>query len=195
MFESWIFLWIALPVLIFLARIVDVSLGTIRVIYVMRGMKHIAPIVGFFEILVWIFAVGSVIRNLENWVCALAFAAGFAAGNYVGIKVESLLSIGHVVIRVITKKEAHDLVWELRNAGFGVTHSDAEGTTGPVHIVYTVIKRECIHAVISIIQKCNPQAFYSIEDVRYVREGVFPARANGRREKIFRIFAPHRKSK
>ncbi len=168
------FSWVVIPLLIVLARVVDVTLGTIRIIYISRGMKFLAPVFGFFEILVWLMAIGQIMQNLSNPVYYLAYAIGFAAGNMVGIFVEERLAVGKVILRIITQREATQLASHLRSAGYGVTTVDAEGAQGPVKLIFTVIDREKIKAVVDSVQTYNPRAFYSIEDVRSVREGIFP---------------------
>lgn len=171
--DSPLFLWGVLPFLIFLARVCDVSIGTIRIMLLSRGKKHLAPILAFFEILIWLLAINQIFKHLENIACYFAFAAGFAMGNYVGMILEEKLAMGLEVIRVITKKDAHQLVGYLREQGFGVTSVDAQGSTGEVSIIYTIINRKEHHTVIQIIQKFNPKAFYSIEDVKSVSEQSF----------------------
>ena len=103
-----------LPLLIFVLRIFDVSLDTMRIIFMTRGYRNIAPIIGFFEILIWIVAITRIMQNLNNWVTYVAYAAGFATGNYVGMLLDEKLAIGHELIRVITRIESHDLADVLR---------------------------------------------------------------------------------
>lgn len=174
LFNSTLFTWVIIPLLIALARIVDVTLGTIRIIYISRGMKMLAPIFGFFEILIWLMAIGQIMQNLSNPVYYLAYAFGFSGGNLVGIFIEERLAVGRVILRIITQRDATQLVSHLRSAGYGVTTVDAEGAQGPVKLIFTVIDREKIKAVVDSVQTYNPRAFYSIEDVRSVREGIFP---------------------
>ena len=111
---SEIYAWILLPLLIFFARVCDVSLGTIRIIFVSKGIKYLAPIVGFFEILIWLLALGQIMQNLNNVFYYIFYAGGFATGNYVGILLEEKLSIGTVGIRIITKREAEKLIEVLK---------------------------------------------------------------------------------
>ncbi len=169
-FSTWYFSYLVVPVLIIFAKIIDVSLGTIRIILVSKGSKSLAPILGFFEVLVWIVAIGQVMQNLTNPINYIAYALGFAIGNYVGIIIEGKLALGQVIVRVITKKDASDLITVLIEEKFGVTIVDATGATGPVHMIFTVIKRSQINCVVQIIKKHNPHAFYSIEDIRFVSE-------------------------
>lgn len=173
-FDSPIFTWVVIPVLIILARIVDVTLDTIRIIYISRGMKYLAPIFGFFEILIWLLAISTIMCNLNNPVYYLAYAVGFATGNLVGIFVEERLAMGKVVLRIISQKDISELVNHLRSCGHGVTTVDAEGATGSVKLVFTIIDRNKIKSVVQSIDHYNPKSFYSIEDVRSAKEGTFP---------------------
>ena len=173
-----LYAWFLLPVLIFLARIADVSIGTVRLIFVSRGFKYLAPLVGFFEVLIWLLAIGQIMKNLSNPVCYIAYAGGFAMGNYVGMYIAEKLSLGLVLIRVITKKDAGPLVECLRLENYGVTSIDGHGTSGEVRVVFTIVPHREVHSVVDLIKKFNPQAFYSIEEVRHVEKGVFPVRKN-----------------
>ncbi|UCC22469.1 MAG: DUF2179 domain-containing protein [Planctomycetota bacterium] len=184
-FGSDAFTYIVLPALIFLARVCDVTIGTIRIIFVSRGHKFLAPLVGFFEILIWLVAIGKIFENLDNVTCYIAYAGGFAAGNFVGIYIEERLAMGTLVIRVITRKGASELITGLRSAGYGATSIAAQGGSGTVSVIYSVIKRSDLDDVVAIIKKFNPKAFYSIEDVRFVSEGVFPLNKSGPRRNVF----------
>ncbi|MCU4174033.1 DUF2179 domain-containing protein [Carboxylicivirga sp. N1Y90] len=171
MFDYYVF--IILPLLIFIARIADVSLGTVRIILVAKGYRNWAPLLGFFEVLIWILAISEIIDNLDNWVCYIAYAGGFAAGNYIGMKIEQHLALGHELIRVITKRDAHDLVNNLKDEGYGVTFINAEGVKGAVGVVYIIVDRKKIAKAVKIIREHNSNALYTIEDVRFVNKKVF----------------------
>lgn len=173
-YSSEIFKYVLLPTAIFLARICDVTLDTLRIIYVSRGMKYAAPIIGFFEVLIWLVAITQIFNNLTNPLCYIAYAGGFAMGNYIGILIEGKMAIGTVVIRIITQKDAANMLECLKQEGYGVTHVDAQGALGPVKIIFTIVKRKDIPLVLEIIKKHNPLAFFTIEDVRSVRKGVYP---------------------
>ena len=172
--DSTLFSLVLLPAAIFFARIMDVSLGTIRVIFVSRGMRAVAPILGFFEVLIWIIAVGQIMKNLNEWYYYVAYASGFAAGTWVGIWIESKLAIGMVILRIITKSDATDLANRLRELNYGLTSVDAEGARGPVKILFMLVPRHDLKGIIKTIKEHNPNAFYSVEDVRFAREGIFP---------------------
>lgn len=168
--------WVILPLLIFLARIVDVTLGTLRIVFVSRGKKQIAPFLGFVEVFIWITVVSQVVSGASNILAYLAYAAGFAAGNFVGLQVEDKLAIGTLVVRVILAEGGDELVRELHNAGYGATRVDAKGANGPVKLIYTVVKRKDLPLVTAIIHRSHPRVFVSIEDVRSTEEGIFPPR-------------------
>jgi len=174
LFSGDLFNWVILPILIFLARVTDVTIGTIRIIAVARGNKVVAPLLGFFEILIWLLAMTQIFQNLNNPVCFIAYAAGFATGNWVGIKLEERLAFGKIILRIITKHNALELITKLRQLGFGVTNIPAEGSTGPVSVIYILLDRADLHRVEKQIQKFNPKAFYIVEDVRFFYEGIFP---------------------
>ncbi|HEX2994072.1 MAG TPA: DUF2179 domain-containing protein [Anaerolineales bacterium] len=169
--------WVTLPLIVFLARLADVTLGTMRIIFISRGKKYLAPLFGFVEVFIWITVVSQIVRGAQNIVAYLAYAAGFAIGNYVGMLVEERLAIGTLVIRVILPKEGASLVNCLRVEGYGVTYVDGHGANGPVTLIYTVVMRKDLSRVISLIQECQPKAFFTVEELRSAQQGIFPARA------------------
>ncbi|ADK80322.1 DUF2179 domain-containing protein [Sediminispirochaeta smaragdinae] len=179
-----IFSWVVLPLLIFFARIADVTIGTMRIVFVARGQKLIAPLLGFFEVLIWLIALTKIMQNLGNPVTYFAYGAGFAMGNFIGITLEARLAFGMCIIRTITRQDAHDVVEKLRDEGYGVTVIDANGNFGKVSVFYSVVKRSHIDHFVGIIKSYNPKAFYTIEDVRVVNEGFYPKRSSLRRRPL-----------
>jgi uncharacterized protein YebE (UPF0316 family) len=167
---------VVLSVLIILARICDVTLGTMRIAFISRGHRYLAPLVGFFEVLIWLIALRQIMQNLTNPFFYFSYALGFAAGTFAGLWVEERMAIGSRIIRVITRQDATELIEALREADYGVTTIDAEGVEGRVHMLFSVLKRQDLDRFIQTVDKYAPRAFYSIEDVRAVSEGVFPAR-------------------
>ncbi len=159
---------IILPLLIFVMRICDMSLDTMRIIFMTKGYRKVAPVIGFFEILIWIVAITRIMENLNNWITYVAYAAGFATGNYVGMLLDEKLAIGHEMIRVITKNESGNLADKLRKAGFGVTFVQATGMQGEVGIHYIIVNRKNLKTAISIIETNAPSAFYTIENIHFV---------------------------
>jgi uncharacterized protein YebE (UPF0316 family) len=159
--------------------VVDVSLGTLRIVFVSKGLKYLAPIIGFFEIIIWLLAIRVIMQNLDNFMCYLAYGSGFAMGNYVGIFLENRFAVGRAVLRVITRMDASELIDSLRAKGYGVTSTEAQGNDGNVSIIFMVIRRSDFRAVAELINKFNPKAFYTLEDVKFVSEGVFPNKKAG----------------
>lgn len=174
--NSDIFSLIIIPILIFIAKVADVTFGTIRIIMISRGRKLIAPILGFFEIMIFLFAIIQIMQHLTNITYYLAYAFGYAVGNYVGVWVEEKIALGMVIIRIITKKDASNLVEHLRSIGYGVTSFDGQGSTGKVKLIYITVERKDIEYIIEIITRFNPRAFFSVEEVRLENAGIFPLR-------------------
>jgi uncharacterized protein YebE (UPF0316 family) len=174
--------WSALqvPLLIFAAEVCVVTISTLRIIAIARGQTLIAPLLGFFEITIWLFAIGQTMQNLKDPACFLAFALGFTLGNFMGLRIEKLLALGTVVIRVITHRDATDLIAALRSASYGVTCVDAQGATGAVQIVMTVVKRKQLAGVVALIESHHPQVFYAVDEVQAAAAGIFPAMAKRR---------------
>jgi uncharacterized protein YebE (UPF0316 family) len=171
--DSWFFTWVLLPGLIFFARILDQSIGTLRLIFLSKGMKTIAPFLGFFEVIIWLLAVGQIMQHLDNWLCYVAYGAGFAMGNFIGITLEEKLSIGTSIIRVILTNESPELIGALKSHNFGLTIMDAEGAKGKVKIIFSIIRRKEIPVFLLTLHDHHPTAFYTIEDVKEAKEGVF----------------------
>ena len=166
---------VILPILIFFARIIDVSLSTLRIIFISRGYKHVSTVIGFFEVLIWLIAIGQIMQNLTNPVNYIAYAGGFASGTYVGMCIENRLKMGNRIIRIITKKRPNKLIKYLKTNGYGVTVVEAHGGSGPSKVILTMIKRKDLEHVTRIIKDFNPNAFYTIEDVKYVSKGKIPS--------------------
>jgi uncharacterized protein YebE (UPF0316 family) len=171
--DSPTFTWVILPLLIFFARILDVSIGTMRLIFVSKGYKIYAPLLGFFEVVIWLMAIGQIMQHLDNFLCYLAYGLGFATGNYLGIYLEEKMSLGTVLIRVVPKVDTTNLINQLRENSFGASLVDIEGMTGKLKMIFTIVKRKDLKEVLDIIREHNPQAFVTIEDVRTAKEGFF----------------------
>ncbi|NLB26649.1 MAG: DUF2179 domain-containing protein [Bacteroidales bacterium] len=180
-YDSTLFTFILLPLLIFISRIMDVTIGTIRIVMVSKGQRIWAPLLGFFEILIWLLAISKIFENLDNWVCYIAYGAGFATGNYIGLLIEERLALGVVKIQIITRMNANELINNLKNAGYGITYHEAKGSNENVSIIYSIIKRSEIQKVENIVKATNPKAFYSIEDVKMVSQTVYPINTTARR--------------
>ncbi|PWH16820.1 MAG: hypothetical protein DDG60_03475 [Anaerolineae bacterium] len=165
---------VVLPILVFVARFVDVTLGTMRIIFTSRGRRHLAPVLGFIEVFIWIAMVGQIVKSANSLNAYLGYAAGFALGTYVGMLLEERLAMGTLVVRVILPNGAERLMAALRQAGFGVTSVDGQGAQGPVKLLYTVVQRKNLELVTQIIHDTCPGAFFAVEEVRLAERGIFP---------------------
>lgn len=192
--SSGYYTWLVIPFLIFIARIADVSIGTVRLIFVSRGFKYLSPIAGFFEVLIWLLAIGQIMKNLTSPVCYIAYAGGFATGNYVGMCIAEGLSLGVVLIRVVSQKDAMQLVEQLKKENYGVTSIGGRGAYGEVEVIFTIVPKREVKSVIELIKKFNPNAFYTIEEVGFVEKGIFPDRQNWH-DAWMRLLSPFRKGK
>lgn len=172
--EPFIFTHIILPILIFLSRICDVTLGTIRIIFTSKGLKHIAPVLGFFEVLIWVIVISQLLGDNSSWICYVAYAGGYATGNFVGMFIEERIAIGTLLVRITMPKDGHDLLSELNSKGFGATLFYGEGAMGKVCIIQSVVSRKSIKNIEDTLNAYDPKLFYSIEDVKSVRQGIFP---------------------
>ena len=161
-------IWV-LGVLVFFARIIDVSLGTIRTISIVQGRTVAAFFLGFFEISMWLLVLSAVLdRVMESPVLALFYALGFSSGNVVGILVEKRLAMGYMNFRIISTKYAKQIASTLREKGFAVTTFDGEGKDGKVTEVYVVTQRKMLPGLIKIIKEIEPDAFYIAEQAGIV---------------------------
>jgi len=162
------FVAILIPVLIFLARAADVSMAAIRIIFVSRGIRALAAMIGFFEMLIWLVGISQIMQNLNNPINYIAFAGGFSLGTFVGITVERKIAIGNLALQFITNKNPAGLLRYFRAKGYGATTIDGQGTAGPVKIVLVIVRRKLLDEVLKIIKKFDQNIFYTIEDVRHV---------------------------
>ena len=182
MFESIIIPYLIFPLLIVLARITDVSLGTLRIVLVSKGFRKIAPVISFFESFIWIVVASRILSNIStsgeilnllSIIQCISYALGYSLGTYFGMKIERRLSLGQVLVRAIVTREAETLVKALRENKFGLTAVDASGKDGSVKILFIVINRTDLSNVLNIIKSNNPATFYTIESVQTVNKGYF----------------------
>ena len=166
----WIYSYIILPVLIFLARLTDVSLSTLRIVLVTMGKRNIAPLIGFVEAFIWLLAIGQIMQNLTNIMSYLAYAGGFATGTFVGMWIEQRLALGMVMVRIITGKNPDNLISKLKETNYRFTHLRAEGKYGDVGVIFSIVKRKSLPKFLNLINTKNPNAFYTIENIRHVQD-------------------------
>jgi len=174
--NSPIFTWVIVPLLIFIARILDVSIETIRIIMISKGSKILAPILGFFEAIIWLLAITQVMQHLSNIACFIAYGFGFAMGNYVGIVIEEKIALGLQAVRFITKDTVDILTMALRDEGYGATVIEATGGKGKVNIIFSIVPRKNIDNVLVLAREIDPNVFVSIQDIRSVKSGFIPSK-------------------
>src|SRR5688572_28322210 len=165
-----VFSYLLLPLLIFIARIGDVSINTIRIIYVLGGRRWTATLLGFFESFIWLMAIRQIFEHLDNWVCYIAYPAGFASGIFVGMIIEERIAYGEVIVRIITRKEVSGLIHFLNLEGFRYTLVNAEGPDGKENLVFTVLERESLEHLLLHLKDKLPTAFYTVEKVNRAAE-------------------------
>ena len=171
-FDSEIFRLLGIPLLIFVSRVADVSLGTLRIMLVARAYKLFAAMIGFFEVLIWIIAIGQLMDNIDSWITYIAYALGFAVGTYVGIILEQKIAIGTLLIQVITRSKSDTLLGELKKRKYKIAHVTGNGDSGKVDVIYIIVGRKGYQELAELIQIHNPKAFFSIEDINVVQEDL-----------------------
>jgi Uncharacterized protein conserved in bacteria len=165
-----------LPVIIFFGRICDVTLGTLRIILVSKGEKNKAPIIGFFEVFIWVVIISQILVRANDMVAYLSYAAGYATGNYVGILLEKRIAYGIVLCRIYTQRNGLELVKTLNKMDFGATMTHGTGSTNEVDIIETVIDRKEMKKLERTLTGFDTNIFYVVEDVRTKQNGIFPKR-------------------
>jgi len=181
-FSSDIFSFLILPLLIFLARICDVSINTIRIIYMLGGRRITATLLGFFEAFIWLLVIREIFKHLDNWLCYVAYPAGFACGIFVGMIIEEKIAYGKVIVRIITRKDVTALIQYLNIQHFRFTKVNAEGPDGNETLVFTVLERERLDDLLNKLKELIPTAFYTIEKVKAAAEsGALPEERGGLR--------------
>ncbi len=168
-----VFTWVILPILIFISRIFDQSIGTLRLIFISKGLKQLAPVLAFFESIIWLLAVSQIIKHLDNVMCYIAYGGGFAMGNYLGILLDEKLSIGDVIIRIFLKEKDEDVIDKLISLNYGLTMMDGEGSQGKIKIILSIVHRKDIKNFLAVVNSVSPDIFYSIEEVKTVKDGIF----------------------
>jgi uncharacterized protein YebE (UPF0316 family) len=165
------------PLLIFFMRIADVSLATVRMLMIMRNHKLLAPLIGLFEVLIWLFAAGVAIQHLESPWHVLGYAGGFATGNWVGLWIEGKLALGVSAMQVFTPSHGAEVAQTLRGIGHGVTEFMGKGKDGAVEVVYSVVKRKDAMAAMEAVHRLDEDAFVTLGEISAIQYGwMFPKR-------------------
>ncbi len=160
---------------IFACRVTDMSMDTVRMLFVMRGRKRLAWILGFCQSIIYVVAISSVLTHLGNPLLVVGYAMGFATGNVFGMLIEERLAIGHTQVSIVSSRLSSAVVDRLRAAGYAVTEIPARGKDGTVGLLNVSILRRDIDKVEKLVCETDPEAFITIEDVRPLRHGYWHA--------------------
>jgi uncharacterized protein YebE (UPF0316 family) len=166
---TWTILVTAL--MIFFLRLVDVSLGTVRLLMIGRGQRKIAPLLGFVEVTIWVVAISQVITNLDNIINVLAYSGGFAAGTLVGMWFEDKLPLGYVGISIVSATKGQEIAQKLRQADYGVTELIGSGRSGIVNLLTTIVPRKDVKDVFQLVNQIDPKSFIAVDDMKVVKRG------------------------
>ena len=160
--------------LIFALRIADVSIGTVRIVTLVRGQRRLAGVLSFCESFIWLLAAAQVLTNLDSVLKMVAYAGGYAAGTMLGATVERWIAMGDALVRIVLSNDSPPMAEALRRRGLYATVVNAEGRDGEVRVVFSVVPRKRVREVLRLVQEVNPQAFVTFEEVRRAA-GVLPA--------------------
>jgi uncharacterized protein YebE (UPF0316 family) len=164
------------PVVIALMRVCDVSIGTFRTILVVQGRKYLAGIAGFFEVLIWVFAIRFIFQHLDNVANLFGYAVGFALGNVLGIYFEQRVGLGYVQMNIISKFSSDAIADKLRMMKYGVTILPGEGGTGGVSVIVCVASRKNQKYVVRAIEEIDKHAFITVQSALPYRGFMHGAR-------------------
>ena len=160
-----------IPLLIFVARAADVSLGTLRMILIIQGMRWVPAALGFIEIIIWVVAVGNVVTNLTDPLVLVGYAGGFSMGTLLGSVIEQRVGIGFRIVTIVNPKIELELAKRIREAGFAATEIAGEGRAGPVEVVVAVVRRRSMAGLSLLLKEIAPQAFLTVERAERAEAG------------------------
>ncbi len=159
------------PLVIFMLRIFDVSLATLRMLFIVRGRRVLVPLIGFIEVMIWLFAAGSAIQYLGSPLHAIGYAGGFAAGSAVGLWIEEKLALGLARVQAFSTHSGVEMAEAIRELGFGVTEFLGQGREGRVELISTVARRAEVPRILKTIDQWDPDAFVTVDEPRAVHRG------------------------
>ncbi len=160
---------------IFFARVTDVSMGTLRTLFIVRGKRFHAAVLGFFEVIIYIVALNRVVNALDNPVNLIVYALGFATGNYVGSFLEEKMALGNISAQIICSKSM-EMANALRDVDFGVTVLDGLGKEGEKEILLISLRRKYLPRLLDIAEDIDHDCFITVTDARTTRGGYFKGR-------------------
>ncbi len=178
--------YVLIPLLILVARVLDVTLGTVRMIFISKGEKLFSALVGFFEITIWLLALTRIMDNLTNVYAYLAYAIGFSFGTYLGVLVEERIHLGKVIVRVTTSKDSKKIIKELRDKRYTFTCIGVDGPNGKVESLHIILDKKHMNTLLNYIVKFDKKAFYTVEEAKIVTEHRFAKIPSEKVSKMYR---------
>lgn len=166
--------YLLLPLLIFIARVSDVTLATVKLMFVVNSARKFAAILGFFEALITILALSRIMQDASNMAAYVTYAAGFASGTYIGMRIEERLAYGSVLIRIISKKIPDALLDYLAESQFRYSMVEANDQSGNSQVLFTVCKRKKVREFLTNLERIAPEALFTIEGIKQVSHGLLP---------------------
>jgi uncharacterized protein YebE (UPF0316 family) len=164
-----------IPVIIFLLRVCDMSLDTLRVLFVVRGQRALAWFLGFFQSLVWVVAITTVLSHLDNLWNVVGYAGGFATGNVIGMVIEERLAIGYGHMRIISSGRGPAIAQAIRQSGYAATELSGRGKDGTVAVINCSVRRRDVRRVQAQVKEIDPSAFITVQEVRPLHRGFWRA--------------------
>ncbi len=165
------------PLLIFMARVADVSLGTVRTVFVVRGLRELAAGIGFLEVTIWLLAISTVVQHLDAPLNVIAYAGGYATGNYVGVWLETKLALGYQLVQLVSADDGRNLRRLLEAAGHRVTAVPGHSGQDPVTLLLVTVPRREVASVMALAREADPAVVLTTEDLRFFHPGLCPAPA------------------
>jgi uncharacterized protein YebE (UPF0316 family) len=161
------------PLLILIARIIETSLETVRTIYIARGHSDLAACIGIVKTGIWLLSTGLVLTNLSDYLNLFAYLAGYGLGTLLGMEIEKMISLGHVIVRLITPEDPQPLISDLAMMGYGMTRIEGSGSfSHTVNIIFMIVPRPELGRLLHLLSKQYPGVLYTVEDVRNIKEGA-----------------------
>lgn len=166
---------VLLALVVFVLRVVNNAMGTVRVVLITRQRRLLASGLGFIESLIFAVTITSVVTDLSNILNLVAYCGGFSVGSYLGMYIEDRFIKSYVTVNIIAQNHGHEIAVALRDAGYGVTESTGEGLQGPVVMLHSVVVHRDLPRLLAIVREKNPDAFVSMEQLRAIQRGFVRA--------------------
>ncbi len=156
---------------IFCLRLIDVSMGTVRILMAVRGRRLLAGVIGFVEVTIFLVAISQVVTNIGNWWNVIGYAAGFAMGQIIGITIDNRIAIGLAEVNIISMGMGTKIAEALREDGYGATEFLGAGQSMLVDMVRAVVRRKEVPSVIARTTALDDKAFITVQEMQTAYRG------------------------